>query len=272
MSQKRLSEKTYKILENERTHLADSKETNGAKRGLEFSDDTNKLMGPIELIEVEDIRQYPKTYNEFSPMSQLAIDMATIIISNVTDYLSAKALRGFDRWLKNRRNQDIKKIQKSIPVRKTKAQQILESRQSSPVEISPRKENSTVMPFMKFDDAYNEYSVNMTSEETQKELIDIFVLSAIRAKKIWKVSHANIVDTQDTSGKCLEGRVIVDSICTPKVLDSINAILIKNPSIMEEWESIALSDILESDLVADGHFIPIESNRFKEALTLNNCK
>jgi hypothetical protein len=69
MVQKKLSEKTYKILETEGAHTVDLKETSGATRALEFEDGTNNLLGPVELIEVK--KQVPKTYEEFSPMGQL---------------------------------------------------------------------------------------------------------------------------------------------------------------------------------------------------------
>lgn len=270
MSQKKQSEELYRIIKSEGTHLAVSKKTDGALRALEFEDGTNKLVGPAELIRVEEKRQSPKTYNELNPMGQLLIDMAEIIVPRVTEYLTDKAITSFDRWWQNRGKQNKKKKPENILTRKSKAQQILESRQSNSTEITPSKENTTAMPFMEFDNAFKEYSINMTSEEVQKELIDIFMLSAIRARKVWKVSHANIVDTSAVSGEYLEGRVLIERLCSPEVLDSINAILAKTPSLVEEWESIALSDILGRSLIIDGQYIPVESNRFKEALTLNN--
>lgn len=50
MANKKLSEKTYKILETEGTHTVASKDTRGATRAMEFEDGTNKLVGPAELL------------------------------------------------------------------------------------------------------------------------------------------------------------------------------------------------------------------------------
>ena len=109
----------------------------------------------------------------------------------------------------------------------------------------------------------------MTSEEVQKELIDIFMLEVIRAKKIWKVSHANIVDAKDSNGAYLDGNVLIEKLSSPEVLSSINALLISKPELLEEWETMALSDILGRSVVKDGKYIPIESDSFKNALILS---
>ena len=96
MANKKLSEKTYKILETEGAHTVASKDTRGATRGLEFEDGTNKLIGPAELVEVE--TRPTKRYEEFSVGEQLIIDAAEIIVTNITEYLTEKAISSFDNW------------------------------------------------------------------------------------------------------------------------------------------------------------------------------
>lgn len=270
MAQKKLSEKTYKILETEGAHTVDSKETRGATRALEFEDDTNILLGPVELVEVK--KQVPITYEEFSPLGQLVIDMADIIVTRAADYLTEKAISSFDNWLRNRKKQNKrveKKKSESILTRKTKAQQILESKhiQQTGITSSYIKANQT--PFVEFDNAYKEYRIYMTSEEVQKELIDIFMLSVIRAKKIWKVSHANVIDVHTVSEEFLEGQVLIEKLCNQDVVDSINDLLGKKPDLLEEWELIALSDIIGRNLFEDGQYVPIESGKLGNALRLS---
>lgn len=92
------------------------------------------------------------------------------------------------------------------------------------------------------------------------------MLSVIRAKKIWKVSHANVVDVQTVSKELLEGQVLIEKLCNQEVLDSVNDLLGKKPALLEEWESIALSDILGRSLFKDGQYVPIESRNFGNAL------
>ncbi|MCT8977882.1 hypothetical protein N4T77_14880 [Clostridium sp. CX1] len=267
MSNKKLSEKTYKILETEGTHTVASKDTRGATRAMEFEDGTNKLVGPAELVEVES--RTPKRYEDFSTGGQLVIGVAEIIVPKITGYLTEKAISSFDNWLKNRRKQNKKKQsvkKESITTRKTKAEQILESKNAKIIEMARCESH---IPSTEFDSVYEEYRINMTSEEVQKELIDIFMLEVIRAKKIWKVSHANIVDAQDSNGAYLEGKVLIERLSNPEVLSNINTLLESKSELLEEWETIALSDILGRSLVKDGQFIPIESVSFKNALTVS---
>lgn len=267
MANKKPSEKTYKILETDDAHIATSRNTSGAIRGLEFQDGTNKLLGPVELVEVE--TKSSKRYEDFSPGDQLVIGVAEIIVPKIADYLAEKAIFSFENWLQNLRKQNKKKQsvkRESTTTRKTKAEQILESQNAKTIEMARRKSH---IPSTEFDSVYEEYRINMTSEEVQKELIDIFMLEVIRAKKIWKVSHATIVDVQDSNGAYLEGKVLIERLSNPEVLRNINTLLESKPELLEEWETIALSDILGRGLVNDGQFMPIESDNFKNALLVN---
>ena len=57
-------------------------------------------------------------------------------------------------------------------------------------------------------------------------------------------------------------------ICLKKCCQT-NALLQSKPELLEEWEKIALVDILGRSVVMDGRYIPIESDSFRNALTLN---
>lgn len=255
MVNKKLGEKTYKILETEGTHTVASKDTRGTTRAMEFNNDTNKLVGPAELVEVE--TRIPKRYEDFSPGAQLVINMAEIIVPKITDYLTDKAISYFDKWLQDLRNKHEKKQPvKRGPIftQKTTAERTLESQKAKTTG---------------FDSVYEEYRIDMTCEEVQKELIDIFMLEVIRTKKIWKISHANIVDMQDSNGEYLDAKLFVEKLNNPEVLGSINALMENKPELLDEWEVMALFDILGRKLVIDGRFIPIECIRLKESFMLN---
>lgn len=264
MVNKKPSEKTYKILETEGTHTVASKDTTGTIRALEFVDGTNKMVGPAELIEVE-IRD-PKSNSEFSFGEQLVIDLAEIIVPKIADYLTEKAISSFENWLQKLRKQNKLKQsakEETITSRSTKTEQILQSQKEKSTEMIQHKSH---IRSTEFDSVYEEYRINMTSEEVQKELIDIFMLEVIRAKKIWKVSHANIVDVQDSNGMYLDGKVLIERLCNFEVLSSINFLLESKPELLEEWETMALCDILGRRLVMNGQFIPIESVSFRDKL------
>ncbi len=62
---------------------------------------------------------------------------------------------------------------------------------------------------------------------------------------------------------------MIEMLSSPEVLSSINALLQSKPELLEEWETIALADILGRSVVMDGRYISIESDSFRNALTLN---
>ncbi|KGM45490.1 hypothetical protein P9D43_29145 [Neobacillus niacini] len=83
----------------------------------------------------------------------------------------------------------------------------------------------------------------MTSEEAQRELLDIFILTAILCAKIRKLSNSRIRKDRDIPGAYIEGREVIEKLSTPEILDSVNRILENNPSLLEE-KSASLVDIL----------------------------
>ncbi len=62
---------------------------------------------------------------------------------------------------------------------------------------------------------------------------------------------------------------MIEMLSSKEVLSSINALLQSKPELLEEWETIALADILGRSVVMDGRYISIESDSFRNALTLN---
>ena len=104
----------------------------------------------------------------------------------------------------------------------------------------------------------------MTSEEAQKELLDAFILYVLSAKKVWKVAHANITDS---NGKQISGSEMLDAISNTSIIDSINSIITHNPALLEEWQSMALEGLLGHGIIAEGQYIPLEAADLRKALT-----
>ena len=75
---------------------------------------------------------------------------------------------------------------------------------------------------------------NMTSEEAQRELLEIFILSALLTKKIRKLSNARIIKNGGAPGEYLEGQKILERLTTPEYIGCINQILESNPQLLEE--------------------------------------
>ena len=97
-----------------------------------------------------------------------------------------------------------------------------------------------------------ENSLNNTKEEAQKEFVDAFILRLLSEKKLWKIAHANIVDS---AGNITDGRAMLDKLSSPLVLENINTILKNNPVLLETWQTISLEDILGKAWQEDGYVL-----------------
>ena len=106
----------------------------------------------------------------------------------------------------------------------------------------------------------------MTSEEAQRELLDIFILSALLKKKIRNLSNARIIRNEDVPGEYLDGQEIIKSMAMPEYADSINRILENNPQLVKE-RTVYLSEILERDLLLERRYMPIEIEK-KDSIAL----
>ena len=121
---------------------------------------------------------------------------------------------------------------------------------------SPRDEGFTTIALpTDLDGAYRNYTINMTSEEAQKELFEAFVLQYVSMKKLQKLAHARIVDM---NGNIVNGADVIGRLSSPAVLRSINQLLSQHPSLLDEWQGQALSEALGRKLIQDDHFVPIQ--------------
>ena len=216
--------------------------------------------------EYEVVEYKPKRYEDFSPLGQLVIDVAGIIVTSATDYLTDLAITSFDNWLENKRRNKQKNVKKNMQTldRKalTKAEKILQERKPSAKMSVDLADKPKVTE--DFDRAYEQCKENMSSKEAQKELIDIFFLNVIREKKIRRLRNAKIISEDGT--REIDGEEILERLCSPEVVKLINGILIEKPSFIEEWQSIALSDILGRELIVDERYIPIGEDNLKTAI------
>ena len=98
---------------------------------------------------------------------------------------------------------------------------------------------------------------------SEYKFVDAFILRVLSEKKLWKIAHANIVDS---AGNITDGRAMIDKLSSPLMLENINTILNNNPALLETWQTIALEDILGRELIVDSRYVPIEGQALKENL------
>lgn len=213
-------------------------------------------------------------YGDLPWWGQLIVDIAEVTIPIVIDGLTQTAMQSFEKWLSNRRNQNIAKkpVKKpsSIkaktlviePTPKSKPENYLGVQNARTNNHCTRLPVSIAMP-SEFHAAYEHYSTNMTSEEAQKELLDAFILYILSLKKLHKVANANIYDV---SGNKIDGHKMIELATNPEIIMQINCIVQNNPKLLDEWQSIALSDMLGRAIIHDTHYVPIDGQMLRHKL------
>ena len=113
----------------------------------------------------------------------------------------------------------------------TKAERIFWGQEKKKAEnvSTVQMQNTRVMKPDGFDTAWNQYAEDMTSEETQKELLDVFILYVLAARKLNRVAYENVLDSE---GKITEGRTMIEKVRVPEVIGKINSIIENNLGLL----------------------------------------
>ncbi len=227
-----------------------------------------KVIVKREYVEVE---RRPVRYEDLSVGQQIIVDGVSRLLDGLFDYATDRITKGIENWYDNRRRkkEEERLAQRREALRKpdpestilTKREAI--NREEISSEVVSAEQTVSIQVPDEFESAYKQFSIDMTSEEAQKELLDAFVFYVLSAKKVWRVSHARITDS---SGKIMDGQKMVEKLSNPSLLKSINSVLENNPALLEEWQSIALSGILGRNVIEEERFIPISSTALKRAL------
>lgn len=279
MSQGKPDEDLYRAVHKKGAHLASSNDTDGAYRGNLLNDKTNKFDGNAEWVKVDE-SEYKNDYSynyqenqqqeELSPEAkELAQFFADIIASGTMLFLDEYVAPRVKHWWEDKAMPILKEKWSSI-TKKEKPKQTKKVSKQSKVQTTEIDVISGSVPGMfcqELGKAYDKYVYDMTSEEAQIELLDIFILSVMLTAKIRKLSHSRIIQDGDTSSEYIEGQEIIERLSTPEYVASINKILENNPSLLEE-KAATLSKILGRSLVLNGEYVPIENDKFKEKLMM----
>lgn len=270
MNQRKQSGGLYRVKHKEGAHLASSHDTDEAFRGLYFDDETNKLVGHAELEKVDESEygwdysyDYPLDQQEaeLSPEMQELAQFIGVALAEFTSYAVKEYLAPpVKRWLQNTAIPTMKE-KLGILTDNTKDKLSPKGKKKSKLhtnEIITANESVQGMVSLGLEEAYEKYMNDMTSEEAQRELLDIFILSALLTSKIRNLSNARILKNEGTPGEYLEGQKILERLTTPEYIGCINQILENNPQLLEE-KTADLSGILGRSLVLNGQYVPIET-------------
>lgn len=228
--------------------------------------------------ETVEIERRPARYEDLSVGGQILVDVVRRLVDGLADYATYKINNGIENWFDNRRRrkEEERMAQHHEAIRRRQAAHMKAQdekrasyRMPVPEESAKPKPEAQVMVPNEFDTAYEQFSMNMTSEEAQKELLDAFVLYVLSAKKVWRVSHAKIIDS---AGNITDGKAMIEKLSNPALLENINQILEHNPALLEEWQSWALTGILRHSVIENDRLIPIEGVQLRKALTSENIR
>ena len=156
---------------------------------------------------------------EYAPgLIDKGVDKAVATARNWWD--DRKERKAAERLAKYEAQRNTSQSQEAAP--RLKADQVLREAQRRENTSVAESGSSAISVQDEFDSAYEQYTIHMTSEEAQKELIDIFILTIMREKKIQRLRHARV---EDAAGHIVDGSDLVKRLADTAVMKSINCIL-----------------------------------------------
>ncbi|MDD3308091.1 MAG: hypothetical protein PHO29_13475 [Acetobacterium sp.] len=249
MGQRRQSGDLYRPVYKEGTHLAPSKNTEGAVRGSLLDNETNQIAGQAEWVKVDESGygydydyQEPRREKELSPEAQeLAQLLGEAIAAGTIWVLSEVVAPRVKFWWQEKAAPVMREMWDDVKSKK-KIKKTTKGKPAQSTGIAAASKTVSGIVSQEFDEAYENYVHDMTNEEAQRELMDIFILSVMLTAKIRKLSKARIIKDGGAPGEYIEGQDIIQKLSEPKYVASINQILEYNPLLLEE-KSATLSEI-----------------------------
>lgn len=240
-------EKLYKLIPEDGKHLADSKDTLGAVRGVYLDNETNKPCGAGEFVPVES-----SNTSGISPATVSAL----VTLALASGYAIAKATPYVVKWVRGTAIPWVKRTWNSLwksDNRDTRSKSLELTDHCSYV----LKE---AVPEDLLDEVIYEHRENMTHEEAVQRLIDAFILILKGYHEANRVSNANIIFP---SGEIVDGQKL---ILDESVIAQINAAIQQNPELLSLEQRETLSRALGYEVFKNGEFQPLTVQALSNAI------
>ncbi len=264
----------YRLIYKEGTHLAPSKDTKGAYRGTLLDDESEELAGQSEWLKVDESEHIYDMDNgwlsnsineEPSPEEEVWIEILGAMLAAGTIWIIDEFIAPRVRnWWKERVTPIIQGKGK-LKIKRIRTKRVKEGDASHHERALYSNVDIYNIIFKEFEYAHEEYLKDISSEEAQRELMDIFILLVILISKIRKLSGSRIVADNGNSNNYLKGQEIVEKLFSEKYFDSINDILAKNVILLEEKSNI-LTDIFGFNIIENDKHVPIEVDKIKDKI------
>ena len=254
----------------EGTHLGYSKDNSGRYRALLFEDGTNKMVGPPELVEVEDddndepeytyepVPITPSSDSDEEPTLGEIVALA-VVVAGIAGVI--KAAPHVIRWWQ----------EKALPSLARTWNRLVDPRgetstvQPAPTELEALSETAAEDFSTAVDFAIQDNRTPMSTAEAERRLAAMLAAAAFIAQQMRELSNARIED--DPALPAL--RHAMEHLTTQQVTDSINRMLESNTHQLDDALSAQLMTLFGGGgRDVDGEYIPLRNDRVREVLRM----
>lgn len=253
-------DRVYHVTVPKGTHLARSKNTEGAYRGSLLDDETNQICGQAELVEVDrDEDEETEASGDSSGLIDAAIIFGTAILSAGATYAAVRAKPVLEkRW-----------HEKWRPSLQARLHSLRHRKDSKRLELalqSPELQqmNPATMAIEVFRAADEPQSV-MTSEEAQARYIAMILHFAKAAKHYRELKTARI----DNTGDQQELQDAFNYIANESVVSLANRVFKANDGLAREAD-VLLHQLLEVNIASSDPLLPLKATHLRAMLQLSS--
>lgn len=275
--EKEVDEKLYRVVRKKGSHVNTKVNPDGTKSALQFTDDNNDLMGPVDLIEVdereyiraEDVQNYldydtvPRTWGQVI-VEDIVVPAAREAIEQLLDI----GLQHFDVWMEEKAvpaaKQKAKKAGKDISVFFSAVKSAIKGEQPKAlqiIEVEKKKANNSVQVVDNADSKQNEKESVDKVEITQAEFEQLVALtkrSAVTLVGCINLLKNSAISDMDENQK-IEFEKQLKELTTKDLMTEINLLLEdKNKGILDSTSFAILSAFRDGKFIIDGERVPIE--------------
>lgn len=252
-------EPLYRAVYPEGTHLASSRNTDGAFRGTYLNDKTNQIGGQAELFEVEqDDDEQPEDASDV--LAQVIVLAAAFAFGVVT----TKAAPKMKSWWQDSAYPSLKYRLSSLLLKKTEKD--VDVKKVEPIdrpEIS-LEGVSTETFSTEVAVALADTRAVMSSEEAQRRFIAMIIAATVAAEQFQKLQDAHIEGGEEELHKFKKA---LTDISTEPVVDLINKMLETNDGLNED-AGPTLVELLGGGGRVDGKYVPLRLEQLQAAVRL----
>lgn len=253
-------EPLYRAVYPEGTHLASSRNTDGAFRGTYLNDETNQISGQAEFVEAEqDDGEQPEDASDV--LARVVVLAAAFAFGVVT----TKAAPKVKSWWQDSAYPSLKYRLSSLLLKK-KTEKDVRVKKAEPIdrpEIS-LEGVSTETFSTEVAAALADTRAVMSSEEAQRRFIAMIIAAAVVAEQFRRLQDAHIEGGEEELQKF---RKTLTDISTEPVVDLINKMLETNDGLNED-AGPTLVELLGGGGRVDGKYVPLRLEQLQAAVRL----